>query len=113
MFMVIIPIPEETKMSRISNTSLADEIGALDAQIKALTEQLAKLKDEAKSRGYADIEGKLFTVSISKDIRSSFDTAAVKKELGQSWYDDHCKLAEVTTLRIKPNPGALAEIAGK
>lgn len=100
-------------MARISNTSLADEIGALDAQIKALTEQLNALKDEAKARNLDSIEGKLFTVSIDKSIRASLDTASVKQELGQAWYDDHCKLAEVTTVRIKPLASALAEIAGK
>jgi hypothetical protein len=100
-------------MARISNTSLADEIGALDAQIKALTEQLSKLKDEAKSRGLDTLEGKLFKVSFDKSIRASLDTASVKQELGQQWYDDHCKLAEITTCRIKPLPGAIAELCGK
>ena len=100
-------------MARISNTTLADEIGALDAQIKALSEQLSKLKDEAKERGLDKIEGKLFSVSIDKSIRASLDTKAVKDELGQSWYDDHCKLAEITTIRIKPLASALADIAAK
>lgn len=98
-------------MARISNTSLADEIGSLDAQIKALTEQLSALKDEAKARGLDKIEGKLFSVSIDKSIRASLDTSSVKKELGQAWYDDHCKLAEVTTVRIKPLASALADLS--
>lgn len=96
---------------KISNRALADQIGSLDAQIKALQEQLDTLKAEAKDRGISTIEGQLFTVTVDKSIRSSLDTALVKKELGQSWYDDHCKLAEVTTVRIKPNPAALAELA--
>lgn len=100
-------------MARISNTSLADEIGALDAQIKALTEQLNALKDQAKERGLDKIEGKLFSVSIDKSIRASLDTKAVKDELGQAWYDDHCRLAEITTVRIKALPSALADFAGK
>ncbi len=90
--------------------NLADQIGQLDAQIKALTEQLEALKAEAKGLGFEQIEGRVFTVSIGKSIRSSLDTASVKKELGQQWYDDHCKLAEVTTVRIKPKAEALANI---
>lgn len=90
--------------------NLADQIGQLDAQIKVLTEQLEALKAEAKGLGFEQIEGRVFTVSIGKSIRASLDTASVKKELGQQWYDDHCKMAEVTTVRIKPKAEALANI---
>jgi hypothetical protein len=42
---------------------------------------------------------------LQKTIRATLDTATVKTEMGQSWYDDHCKLAEVSTLRIAaPKP---------
>ena len=94
----------------ISNT-LADQIGQLDAQIKALTEQLDALKEQAKASGLDEIEGRIFKVSIGKSIRASLDTASIKKELGQQWYDDRCKLAEVTTIRIKPLAAALASLS--
>lgn len=45
-------------------------------------------------------EGTAFSVMVQKFIRATLDNAAVKAELGQSWYDDHCKLVEVSTLRI-------------
>jgi len=93
----------------ISNT-LADQIGQLDAQIKALTEQLETLKAQAKASGLDEIEGRIFTVSIGTSIRASLDTTKLKKELGQQWYDDHCKLAEITTVRIKPRAEALAQL---
>lgn len=93
----------------ISNT-LADQIGQLDAQIKALTKQLDKLKSQAKASGLDEIEGRVFVVSISKDIKATLETAKVRQELGQKWYDDHCKLQEVTTLRIKARPEVLAEM---
>lgn len=95
----------------LSNTALADEIGLVNDQIKALQAKLDSLKDEAKARGLDKVEGKLFSVSFDKSIRSSLDTASVKAELGQSWYDDHCKLAEVTTCRIKPVAGAISGLA--
>ena len=94
----------------ISNT-LADQIGQLDAEIKALTEQLDALKEQAKASGLDEIEGRIFKVSIGKSIRASLDTASLKKELGQQWYDDRCKLAEVTTIRIKPLAAALASLS--
>ena len=94
----------------ISN-NIADQIGQLDAQIKALTEQLNALKDQAKASGLDQIEGRVFVVSISKDIKATLETAKLKQEMGQQWYDDHCKLAEVTTLRVKARPETLATLS--
>lgn len=93
----------------ISNT-LADQIGQLDAQIKALTEQLETLKKQAKDSGLDEIVGQVFVVNISKSIAATLDTASLKKEFGQQWYDDHCKLGEKTTLRVKVRPEALASL---
>ena len=94
----------------MTSNLLADQIGKLDAQIKVLTKQLEDLKKQAKDSGLNEIVGQVFVVSVDSSIRASLDTTKVKKELGQQWYDDHCKLAEVTTVRIKPRAEALAEI---
>lgn len=94
----------------MTSNLLADQIGKLDAQIKVLTEQLEALKKQAKESGLDEIVGQVFVVSVGNSIRASFDTAKVKKEFGQQWYDDRCKLAEVTTVRIKPRADALANI---
>lgn len=94
----------------MTSNLLADQIGKLDAQIKVLTKQLEDLKKQAKDSGLNEIVGQVFVVSVDSSIRASLDTTKVKKELGQQWYDDHCKLAEVTTVRIKPRAEALADI---
>lgn len=93
----------------ISNT-LADKIGQLTAQIEVLAKELEALKKEAKDSGLDEIVGQVFVVTVGNSIRASLDTAKVKKELGQQWYDDHCKLAEVTTVRVKVRSEALANI---
>lgn len=93
----------------ISN-SIADKIGQLDAQIKALTEQLNALKAEAKATGFNEIVGTVFVVSISKNIKATLETAKVRAEMGQKWYDDHCKLSEVSTLLVKARSDVLANI---
>lgn len=95
-------------MTKVNN--IADQIGQLDAQIKALTEQLNALKSDAKATGLDQIIGQTFIVTISKDIKATLETAKVREELGQQWYDDHCKLQEVTTLRVKAKPDVLANI---
>ncbi len=96
-------------MTIISNT-LADEIGKLDAQIGVLTKQLEALKAQAKNSGLDEIVGQTFVITIGTSIRASLDTANLKKEFGEKWYDDRCKLAEVTTIRIKPLAAALASL---
>lgn len=92
------------------SSNLADQIGQLDAQIKVLSEQLEALKKQAKQSGLDEIVGQIFVVSVGNSIRASLDTAKVKKELGQQWYDDHCNLTEVSTVRVKVRPEALASI---
>lgn len=91
----------------MTSNTLADQIGQLNAQINVLTKQLEALKSEAKKSGLNEIVGQTFVVTIGTNVRASLDTAKVLKELGQQWYDDRCKLAEVTTLRIKVRDEAL------
>lgn len=94
---------------------LADVIGTLDAQIKALDAQIKALEAEKEAarmalkwRGVVKAEGERFTVSFVSSIRQTLDTAAVKEAMGQGWFDDHSKLAEVTSLRVTMNKAALA-----
>jgi regulator of replication initiation timing len=94
----------------MTSNTLADQIGKLDAQIGILTKQLEALKAQAKSSGLDEIVGQTFVVTIGTSIRASLDTTKIKQELGQQWYDDRCKLAEVTTLRIKVRDEALASL---
>lgn len=86
-------------MSNLS--TLADEIGRLDVMKAALEEKLSALKAEFKAAGVEQVEGELFVITQSTAIRQTLDTNSVKAEMGQSWFDDHSKLAEVTTVRVK------------
>ena len=92
-----------TNLNRFHNLSpamLADLIGDLDRKAKSATSELDAAKDAFKSRGLLVAEGDAYAIVLQKTIRATLDTATVKTEMGQSWYDDHCKLAEVSTLRI-------------
>lgn len=86
-------------MSNLS--TLADEIGRLDVMKAALEEKLSALKAEFKAAGVEQVEGELFVITQSTAIRQTLDTNAVKAKMGQDWFDDHSKLAEVTTVRVK------------
>ena len=92
-----------TNTNRFHNLSpamLADLIGHLDRKAKDANNELEAAKTAFKTSGLLIAEGETHSVMIQKSIRATLDNAAVKSELGQSWYDDHCKLSEVTTLRI-------------
>ena len=92
-----------TNLNRFHNLSpamLADLIGDLDRRAKSATSELEAAKDAFKSRGLLIAEGVTFSVMTQKSIRQTLDAAKVKAAMGQSWYDDNSRLAEVVTLRI-------------
>ena len=90
---------------------LTDMIGDLDCQQKALEAELKAAKDALKSRNVDRAEGVRLTVSFSASIRQTLDSAAVKAAMGQTWFDDHSKLAEVLTTRVSVNKAPLAVAA--
>lgn len=99
----------QNRFHNLSPAMLADLIGQLDRKAKDATSALDAAKDAFKARGILIAEGEAFSVMVQKSVRATLDNAAVKAELGQSWYDDHCKLAEVSTLRIAASkPAAVA-----
>ena len=99
------------RFHNIPNPMLADMIGDLDCQQKALEAELKSAKDALKARGMDRAEGQRFTVSFSASIRQTLDSAAVKAAMGQVWFDDHSKLAEIVTTRVSVNKVALALVA--
>lgn len=92
------------KLHNLSPSMLADLIGELDRKAKDADAELKAAKDALKARGLVSATGDRFTVQVANSIRDTLDTTAVKTELGQVWFDDHCKLAEVSTIRIAAIP---------
>jgi len=99
------------KFHNMPSHMVADAIGALDAQIKALEAEKEAARMALKARGAVKAEGERFIVSFVSSIRQSLDSEAVRKAMGQSWFDDHSKLAEVTSMRVTVNKAALAVAA--
>lgn len=97
-----------TRFDNMSAGMLADLIGDLDCQAKALEAELKAAKDALKARGADKVDGTRFSVTFSASIRQTLDSAAVKAEMGQTWFDDRSKLAEVLTCRVSVNKAALA-----
>ena len=96
------------RFHNLPDALLADQIGDLDCQSKAIETELKAAKDALKARGVEKAFGERFTVCVSETVRWNLDTAAVKAEMGAKWYDAHCKTAPVTTVRVTVNKAALA-----
>lgn len=88
------------RFHNLSPAMLADLIGDLDHKAKDASAELDAAKDAFKSRGLLIAEGDAHSVMVQKSIRQTLDTAKVKAAMGQIWFDDNSRLAEVTTLRI-------------
>ncbi|MFT3673160.1 hypothetical protein [Aestuariivirga sp.] len=88
------------RFHNVSPEMLADLIGDLDRKAKDASAELEAAKDAFKARGLLIASGENHSVMVQKSIRQTLDTAKVKAEMGQNWFDDRSKLAEVMTLRI-------------
>ena len=94
-----------------SNAQLADVIGDLDAQAKALSARLKAAKGEFLTRGLGRVHGERFTVTKSEAARWSLDAKAIKAELGEDWCTARSRVSAVTSLRIAVNRAALTAAA--
>ena len=95
-----IPTTFPSRFHNLPPGMLADLIGRLDREAKAATAELDAAKDAFKARGLLIAEGDAFAVMVQKSIRQTLDASAVKAEMGQPWFDDHSKLAEVVSMRV-------------
>ena len=90
-----------SRFHNLSNEALADELGRVDAIVKAADAELTALKNEFKSRRLAEVAGDEFTVTATEQIAGRLDTKAVKAFLGETYV--RFEQAIVSTLiRIKP-----------
>src|SRR4051812_48095642 len=80
---------------------LADELGTVKAQIADLETREKALRDELIRRGVSDIEGAAYSATITQAVRWTLNTAAIKAEMGLTWYDARCRQSVITTVAVK------------
>jgi len=89
-----------SRFHNLSDAALADEIGRVDAIVKAAEAELTALKGEFKARGLSNVAGDAFTVTASDQVSWRLDAKAVREFLG-----DACTRFESvitsTVIRIK------------
>jgi hypothetical protein len=93
----------------LSTADLADQIGRLDADIKARAEQLDTLKGEFRRRGVNAARGAAFVVTCSTSTSKRLDTTKLRADLGDALAPYEVE-TETTRILIKAAP-QLAEDA--
>lgn len=73
-----------SKYDHLSVSTLADEIGRADGDIKARTARLDEMKDELKARGVNSAAGHDFIVTISESTSKRLDTKRLQADLGDA-----------------------------
>jgi hypothetical protein len=91
--------PVAPNMHNFTNDYLADEIGALDSQLKDITARLNAHKDEAKRRGIEIAQGSHYRIAITTGERKTLDVKALRELLGDA-LDKYERTSPTCTLRI-------------
>ena len=86
----------------LSTGDLADQLGAVKAEIAALEEREKNLRHELIRRGVSESQGAAFSAQITEAIRWTLNTPTVKAEMGETWWNARCRQSAVTTVTVKP-----------
>lgn len=79
----------------MSDTQLVDAFGEYKQSVKSLERQMDYLKEAIKARcPDGPLEGNTYRVMVTTKTQMRFDTAAVKEEMGEEWYDARKKKIE-------------------
>ena len=88
----------------LSAGDLVDRLGALKAEVGGLQAQEKALRDELIRRKASSLDGAVYRATITEAIRWTLDTGAVRAKMGADWYDAHCRQSVVTTVAVKARP---------
>ena len=89
------------RFHNLSPAMLADEIGRVDAIMKAAEAELKSLKGELLGRKVETAIGDAYTVTVAEQIAGRLDTKAVREYLGP--VASRFEVAAISTVvRIKP-----------
>lgn len=89
-----------TNFHNYTDSLLADEIGSLDREAKALKLRLDAAKAELKARGVETATGDQYSVKVTVSTRKSLDTTALRKSFSEDVLAQFQKLADVFSVRI-------------
>jgi hypothetical protein len=80
---------------------LADGLGRLATEIAELEGRRKAFREEMIRRGVAEAEGALYRATVSDAVRWTIDSAKVRAEMGEPWWDARCRQPLVATVAVK------------
>ena len=94
-------IPIISAFHNLSAGDVADQLGAVKAEIADLEDRERNLRDELIRRGGAEIDGTLYRATITDAVRWMLDANAVHSEMGEAWWNACCRQSLVTSVAVK------------
>lgn len=97
----------QTGLPNLDNATpeiIVDWLGSAREQIKELQQLEGYYKEALKARideGQFEVWGAKFSAEIIDVAQRRIDGDAVKSEMGEEWWEDHCKLIEFQQIRTK------------
>ena len=94
------PTKPKSRMPNLDNATpgaIVDWLGGVREEIKTLKKLEGYYKEGLKARideGEDEIEGEIWKADITDVVQARIDGDAIKTEMGQDWWDDHCKTIE-------------------
>ena len=90
---------------------LIDELGTVRAELAVLQDRESALKAEIIARRVVKGDGARYRLVLTSATRFTLDVNRLRLEYGESWYDKHCRMSAVVSLKVTPRvmpPAALA-----
>lgn len=92
------------KLAAMPTAEIVDTLARLNAAAKRIEEVCKSGKETLGLVSTANnspiVDGILFRATCSDAVRWTLDTARVKEELGEDWYNSHCKQTLVRSWRF-------------
>jgi hypothetical protein len=88
------------KITSLDLVKTVDQLGAVKAQIAALTRTEKALKDALIASGKTEVDGTVFRATVSLSTRETLDMDAVREKLSPQFIVAHTNQTEVTTVRV-------------
>lgn len=75
----------------MSHEKIIDQIGSLDAEIKAMQAARKELVQDLSALPHGKFDGFRFVATIVEKVDWRLDTKSVRAEMGDAWYDARTK----------------------
>jgi hypothetical protein len=92
----------ETLYRNLDDSTLADGLGAVNAEIRLLERRREALRRAIIDRGIELIRGTMFEVPVVERTRKSLDENALRVDVGDDWVEQYVCRSVYYELRPRP-----------